>query len=173
MLRSEAPSPFDVKEPDVSRSTGPLHRAVRTLPLAVALGLLTACSGGEGSAGTATTSATPPTSSAEESTTESAAPTSPEAAVAQPITATETNFAIELSEDTLTAGTYEISVVNEGGATHDLLVEQDGNDIAGTESIAPDGSTTLTVTLEPGDYTFYCSIGNHRAMGMELPVTVS
>ena len=156
----------------MSRSTGPLRSAWCVLPLALAL--LTGCSGGDDdSAGTATTSAAAPTSS-EESTTESAAPTSAQAAEARTITATETNFAIELSDEILTAGTYEIRVVNEGGATHDLLIEHDGNDIAGTDTdLAPDGSTTFTVTLEPGEYVFYCSVGNHRAMGMELPVTVT
>jgi plastocyanin len=29
------------------------------------------------------------------------------------------------------------------------------------------------VTLESGDYVFYCSIGNHRSMGMETTVSVS
>ncbi len=34
-------------------------------------------------------------------------------------------------------------------------------------------SSSVTVTLEPGEYVFYCSVGNHRQMGMEKTVTVS
>ncbi len=80
---------------------------------------------------------------------------------------------IELSEDSFSAGSYTIEVVNEGNATHDLVVERDGADVAATENIAPGQSATLTVTLEAGEYVFYCSVGNHRAMGMEVQVTVT
>jgi plastocyanin len=31
----------------------------------------------------------------------------------------------------------------------------------------------VSVALAPGEYVFYCSVGNHRAMGMELTVQVS
>jgi uncharacterized cupredoxin-like copper-binding protein len=80
---------------------------------------------------------------------------------------------ISLDQKGLTAGTYDIEVVNDGGATHDLVVEKDGKDIGKTDAIGPGKSTTLTVTLESGDYVFYCSIGNHREMGMETTVSVS
>jgi plastocyanin len=89
------------------------------------------------------------------------------------ITATEADFSITLDEDSLSAGTYEIQVVNEGGATHDLVVERDGEDVAATDAIDPGQTSTLTVTLEPGEYVFYCSVGNHRAMGMETTVVVT
>jgi uncharacterized cupredoxin-like copper-binding protein len=53
------------------------------------------------------------------------------------------------------------------------VVERDGTDVASSDRIAPGQSTTVSVALEPGEYVFYCSIGNHRAMGMELTVTVT
>jgi uncharacterized cupredoxin-like copper-binding protein len=89
------------------------------------------------------------------------------------ITATEADFSISLDKDTFPAGTYEITVVNKGHATHDLVVERNGNDVEKTTSIAPGKTATLTVPLESGKYVFYCSIGNHRQMGMETTVTVS
>ena len=91
----------------------------------------------------------------------------------QAITATEADFSITLDKDKLTAGTYDIQVVNDGHATHDLVVEKDGKDIGKSDTIAPGNSTTLTVTLEAGDYVLFCNIGNHRAMGMETTVSVS
>jgi uncharacterized cupredoxin-like copper-binding protein len=91
----------------------------------------------------------------------------------QTVTATEADFSISLDKDKLTAGTYDIDVVNDGHATHDLVVEKDGKDVGKTDAIGPGKSTTLTVTLESGDYVFYCSIGNHREMGMETTVSVS
>ena len=153
----------------MSRSR-PSWRARGLAVLAVALGALTACSGGEDTTGTATTSAAAPSSSAEGSTTGSPSPTSAES---ETVTVTEGEMFIELSEDSFAAGSYTFDVANGGSATHDFVVERDGNDVAGTESIAPGSSTTLTVDLEPGEYVFYCSVANHRAMGMEVTVTVT
>jgi plastocyanin len=90
----------------------------------------------------------------------------------QALTATEADFSITLDKDKLTAGTYDIDVVNKGHATHDLVVAKDGKNIGQSDTVGPGKSTTLTVTLESGDYVFYCSIGNHRAMGMETTVSV-
>ena len=135
--------------------------------LAVALASLTACSGS--AAGTSTTSATS-TSETPASTGGAAAEAS---AQAQSITATEADFSISLGRTSLPAGTYDITVVNDGHATHDLVVERNGADVAASDTIAPGASTTVHVALEPGTYVFYCSIGNHRAMGMELTVTVT
>jgi uncharacterized cupredoxin-like copper-binding protein len=42
-----------------------------------------------------------------------------------------------------------------------------------TDGIDPGGSTTLAVTLETGEYVIYCSIANHRAMGMEITIEVT
>jgi plastocyanin len=138
--------------------------------LAVTLAALTACGGSDDGATTAPTSAAASSPEASES-----APTGETSAPAetQAITATEADFSISLDRDSLTAGTYDIEVVNDGSATHDLVVERDGDDVAASEDIRPGAATTLTVALEPGEYVFYCSIGNHRAMGMELTVTVT
>ena len=145
------------------------------LPLgAAALTLALALSGCGGSGGEASTGAAP--SSAADSTT-GAAPPSSEApanpAEARTVTATEGEMYIELSSEDFSAGSYTFEVVNEGSATHDFIVERDGKDVAGTETIDPGGNTTLTVDLEPGEYVFYCSVGNHRAAGMEVTVTVT
>ena len=91
----------------------------------------------------------------------------------QALTATEADFSITLDKDKLTAGTYDITVVNKGHATHDLVVEKDGKDIGQSDTVAPGNSTTLTVTLASGNYVLFCNIGNHRAMGMETTVSVS
>jgi uncharacterized cupredoxin-like copper-binding protein len=144
----------------VSRSR-PFRPARGLAVLTVALAALTGCSGGEEAGTTATASAAAPSSSATE------------AAEGETVTATEGEMFIELSEDSFSAGSYTFEVVNEGSGTHDFVVERDGNDVAGTENIAPGASTTLTVDLEPGEYVFYCSVANHRAMGMEVTVTVT
>jgi plastocyanin len=119
------------------------------LVLAIAVALLTACGGGS--------SASCPSPSAGSGT----------------LGATEKDYSIELASTDLSAGTYEITVCNEGGSTHDLAVEKDGDTLQTSDRIGPGESTTLTIDLEPGDYVFYCSIANHRAMGMEVDVTVT
>ena len=152
--------------------TGPGRRLARTaFALAIPLAFLTACGGGgDTDPGAAATSA--------EASTGSSAPASgsespDDSGATQTITATEDDFSIALEEDSLTAGSYEIEVVNEGRASHDLVVERDGENVAASEIIAPGASTTLTVDLEPGEYVFYCSVGNHRGMGMEVTVQVT
>jgi plastocyanin len=139
--------------------------------VALTVSALAGCGGDDGGSA-AETSATTATSASE-----TPAPTTGTNAEApaetQSITATEADFSISLDQDTLPAGTYDIEVVNDGKATHDLVVERDGADVASSDTIAPGQSTTVSVALEPGEYVFYCSIGNHRAMGMELTVTVT
>ena len=146
------------------------------LPLgAAALALALALAGcGGGSGGEATTTGAAPSS--EDATSGAATPSSAAAAgpaEAQTVTATEGEMYIELSSEDLSAGSYTFEVVNEGSATHDFSVERDGADVAATETIDPGGNTSLTVDLEPGEYVFYCSVGNHRAQGMEVTVTVT
>jgi uncharacterized cupredoxin-like copper-binding protein len=133
--------------------------------LAVSLTFLTACgadSGGAGASGTTSAGTSSETSGATSG-----------SSGGDSITATEKDFSISLDEDHLAAGTYDIEVVNDGHSTHDLVVEQNGKDVAKSDTIAPGESATLTVTLGKGSYVFYCSIGNHRSMGMETDVSVS
>ena len=150
---------------------GTLPRLARGLAvLAIGLGALTAC-GGNSDDGTA--AATSSSSAAATTGATQSSPASGGESQVQALTATEADFSISLDRDDLAAGTYEITVVNEGSATHALAVEEDGTTKASSDSIAPGESTTLTVDLDAGGYVFYCPIGNHRAMGMELTVQVT
>jgi plastocyanin len=134
--------------------------ATGTVALLLAL-TLSACGGGsESNTASSTTSATGSSSATGGQ------------AQTQKLTATETNFKIALDSTDLTAGTYDITVVNDGSATHDLAVEENGTTKATSDSLSPGQSTTLTVDLDAGEYVFYCAIDGHRAMGMELPVQV-
>lgn len=157
-------------------SRTPIHRRLPLLAtgaalLALGLGGLTACGGSiSGSNSAASASAPAATSSSAAATASSASGSSSEA---EALTATETNFAIKLGEDHIKAGTYTITVVNDGQATHNLAIEQNGTVKATSPSIGPGGKTTLTIDLTPGQYVFYCAIGNHRALGMQTDVTVS
>ena len=145
--------------------------------LALAGAVLSACGGGasgsDAAAGTTSSAQSSAQSSSSTAADSSAGSTSGSSTDAESVTATEADFSIHLDEDNLKAGDYKITVRNNGSATHDLVVEQNGSDVAKSDTVGPGDATTLTVTLQPGKYVFYCSIGNHRAMGMETTVTVS
>ena len=146
--------------------------------MAVALGLLTACGDDEpddtSSATSTSESSESSTSSSSSSPSESSsASATPPAGETQTLAVDSVDFSFELPQDTLSAGTYEITLTNTGNATHDLVVERDGEDVGKSEQIGPGETSTFEVTLEEGDYVFYCSVGNHRQMGMEVPVTVT
>lgn len=70
------------------------------------------------------------------------------------------------------AGTYTFELTNDGAMQHDLVIE--GGDASGSTSVIAAGETdSFTVTLEPGEYTLYCSVAGHRSQGMEVTFTVS
>jgi plastocyanin len=161
--------------------------AIRTLarltaPAALALPLVLAgC--GDGSAGTADASTSQAGTSHTGTTHAGSSPaggtgsTSASARAsdtpATALSATEADFSIALSSSTVTAGTYEITVVNEGSATHSLTIEGPGGVDQTSDTLQGGRSTTMTVTLQPGEYEVYCPIGNHRSMGMDTTLTVS
>lgn len=142
--------------------------------LALSAAALVACAGGsEPSSAPGTSAATDAPSSAGSGAAPGTGGSSPEAPSSSAVQATETDFAIDLSETELAAGTTTFEVTNQGQASHDLVVESaDGKDLAATEILPPGKSGTVEVDLPPGEYVVYCSVGNHRGIGMELEVTV-
>lgn len=82
------------------------------------------------------------------------------------------SLAYEQSSLEAKAGSPTFEFANESSTPHDFTIEDSsGLEIAGTEVISGD-STELTVDLEAGDYTFFCTIGGHRPAGMEGTLTV-
>ena len=70
------------------------------------------------------------------------------------------------------AGDVTIAFENPADIGHDVRIEDSsGADVGGTEVITND-STTATVALEAGDYTYFCSIPGHRPAGMEGTLSV-
>jgi plastocyanin len=71
---------------------------------------------------------------------------------------------------TVPAGQVTFELVNEGNVPHDVTLEElDDEVVAHAE-----GGQTVTgrTELEPGTYTYYCSVPGHRAAGMEGNFTV-
>jgi uncharacterized cupredoxin-like copper-binding protein len=71
------------------------------------------------------------------------------------------------------AGSVTLSMPNPSGNSlpHGIAIEGGGVEKSGS-IVQPGGDSTLTVTLKPGTYTFYCPVGSHRQQGMEGKLTV-
>lgn len=84
-----------------------------------------------------------------------------------------TEFHLALPSTTLPAGTYTFDAVNAGRMVHALTVTGPGVEDQHTGPVKPDASAPLTVTLAPGTYDMYCPVDNHKALGMNLTLTVT
>jgi hypothetical protein len=82
-------------------------------------------------------------------------------------------FSFVLSRQSIRAGTAIIELRNAGEDAHDLRLRR----VGGTRVYAwpvtqPGGVTDEQVTLRPGRYLLYCSVANHRALGMAATLVV-
>jgi uncharacterized cupredoxin-like copper-binding protein len=89
------------------------------------------------------------------------------------MTVTESEFTITLPSKTLPAGTYTFNVTNNGKFAHNLTVDGAGVQDKATSTLALGSTGDLTVTLQKGSYEFYCSVDNHKQMGMDVTVQVT
>jgi plastocyanin len=70
-----------------------------------------------------------------------------------------------------TPGTVTIVFTNRSTVEHNLTVAQGSTVLAATPRFTG-ASKSITVTLRPGTYMFYCSVPGHRQAGMEGTLTV-
>jgi plastocyanin len=70
------------------------------------------------------------------------------------------------------AGSVTIDFDNMQSLQHDVKVEDSsGQELGGTDLVSS-ATATATVDLQPGSYTFFCSVPGHREAGMEGTLTV-
>jgi uncharacterized cupredoxin-like copper-binding protein len=122
---------------------------------------LVACGGGSSSGGGAPAAANTP------------APSSGGGGSGKTLTATEKEFSITLSQNSVAPGTYTLNAVNSGSITHALEINGPGVSDKSTGDISPTKSASLSVTLVKGSYEIWCPVANHKAMGMDTHLTVS
>jgi len=70
------------------------------------------------------------------------------------------------------AGSVTIDFDNVQSLQHDVKVEDSsGQEIGGTDLVSS-GTAPATVAVQPGTYTFFCSVPGHREAGIQGTLTV-
>jgi hypothetical protein len=76
-------------------------------------------------------------------------------------------FSLALSRPSIKAGNAIIELANFGQDAHDLRLQRVGGRKIYGWPIAQSGAVEdRTLRLVPGRYLLWCSLGNHRALGM-------
>ena len=165
------------------------HFALLFSAAALALGVA-ACGGGSSGSKTssaAATSASGATSSAAAGTGTSAAGTSTSSGATSSAAAAgggssklsiAANPSGQLSYDKKTlsakAGKVTIAMTNSSPVGHNITIQQGTSGaVLGATPTFQGGTKSVSVTLKPGKYTFFCSVPGHRAGGMVGTLTVS
>lgn len=130
---------------------------------------LVACGGGSSSSSEATSAETTPESSADGGEAEGGSAGS---GSALDIEAASSGLVFASKSATAKAGNVTVDFTNSQAIPHDVAIEDSSGEVIGqTETIA-EGSDSTEVELEPGTYTFFCTVPGHREAGMEGTLTV-
>jgi plastocyanin len=70
------------------------------------------------------------------------------------------------------SGAVTIKMTNPAPLSHGIAVEGNGVDKDG-QIVDQGGTSTVSVTLKPGKYEFYCPVDSHKQAGMEGTLTVT
>lgn len=146
-----------------------------------AAGALSPANGETTSTSPTATAQTPPGGQASTATTAPKATTGTPAPSSSPAAGKATKLKLaadpsQLAYDAKTlsakAGSVTISFTNPSPLEHNVTIAS-GSQVLGATPSFTGATKTLTLTLKPGKYTFYCSVPGHRQAGMEGTLTVS
>jgi plastocyanin len=143
-----------------------MRRIAALAAIAAALVFLVGCGGDDEPEAAATPTATEtPTAAATEAATET--PTEAASGASTLKIEADPGGAIKFTKTDLTAKAGEVTIdfSNQSQVPHAVDIE--GVDGGTTETVTGADAKPITVDLKPGEYTFYCPVGDHRAEGME------
>lgn len=151
--------------------------SISALALAAALLALAGCGSSSSSSSSASTAAqAPTTSSAAAPTTSSATSATPAPAGGSEKLSLEANPEGQLAYNTKSlsakAGTISVDFTNSAPLAHNVTIESSSGEKVGATPTFQGGSKTLSVSLKPGTYKFFCTVPGHRQAGMEGTLTV-
>ena len=141
--------------------------SISTLALAVGALAVAGCGSSKSSSSSTTPAAPAP------STTSSSTPSAPAGASKLTVAANpQGQLKFEPSTMSGTAGTVSIDFTNSSSVEHNFTLANSSGAQVGATPTFQGGSKTLTVSLKPGTYKFYCTVPGHRAAGMEGTLTL-
>ncbi len=143
--------------------------SISALALAAALLALAGCGSSSSSSSSASTAAQAPTTSSATSATPAPAGGSEKLSLeANP----EGQLAYSTKSLSAKSGTISIDFTNKAPLAHNVTIESASGEKVGATPTFANGSKTLSVSLKPGTYKFFCSVPGHRQAGMEGTLTV-
>jgi plastocyanin len=82
--------------------------------------------------------------------------------------------ALKFDKSSLTAKAGKLTIVmdNPSDLPHAVEIEGNGVEVAG-DTVMKGGVSEASADLKPGEYEFYCPVGNHKDAGMEGTLTVN
>jgi len=80
-------------------------------------------------------------------------------------------LAFDKAELTAKPGKVTIDFDNPSAIPHNVVIEEDGKELAGFEPVA-ETKEAVSADLKPGTYTFLCTVPGHAEAGMEGTLTV-
>jgi plastocyanin len=82
-------------------------------------------------------------------------------------------FSFALSRPSIKAGPAIVELANFGEDPHDLRMQRiGGKRVYATPIVQPGEQYDLVAKLLPGKYRLWCSVANHRALGMRAVLVV-
>jgi plastocyanin len=87
------------------------------------------------------------------------------------LSADSSALAFDTTELTAKPGKVTIDFTNPSPIAHNVVIEENGKELAGFEPIA-EGEESVSADLKPGTYTFLCTVPGHAEAGMEGTLVV-
>jgi plastocyanin len=81
-------------------------------------------------------------------------------------------LAFDQKDATAKAGSVTINFDNKQPLQHDVAVADSSGKVLGQTDLVSSSTANTTVDLQPGTYTFYCTVPGHREAGMQGTLTV-
>ena len=87
---------------------------------------------------------------------------------------TPSGGSLAYDQKTLTAkaGSVTVDFNNQQPLQHDVAIADSSGKVLGQTDLVSSGTANTTVQLQPGTYTFYCTVPGHKEAGMEGTLTV-
>jgi plastocyanin len=84
-----------------------------------------------------------------------------------------TELRLQLSRASVTAGPTIVQQYNAGSDPHNLILERQGAVAFSYSTLDPGLNQSQTVNLARGTWTLYCSLLDHKSLGMQATLTVN